>query len=137
MNTPAHLRSAATLLGEHGLHTGDRFVAADGSLDVCAALYQGATGGSLPDAFRTDDTAAIGLIKASTWTMAAIRAVYDSLGPEATIPDEDGPDEVIDRVIYWAATAPDAHSQPPTRLEVMGRLLRVANSLEQQAALAA
>lgn len=136
MNTPAHLRRAIALLEEHSLHTGDGFVAADGALDICAALYQGATY-VLPDAFRTDANAAIELIKASAWAMAAIRAVYDTLGPDVTMPDEDGPDEVIDRVCHWAATAPDRHAQPPTRTEVMGRLLRTADALDRQASASA
>ncbi|MFJ2752754.1 hypothetical protein [Streptomyces sp. NPDC087297] len=132
MNTAAHLRRAVDHLERHGLHTGHHFAASDGSLDICAALYLGATH-VLPDAFRTDDEAALALIKSSTWAMNAIRAVYDTLGPTVTIPESDGPDEVIDRVSHWAATAPDRHSQPPTRTEVMGRLLRTADALDQQA----
>ncbi|MFG3336923.1 hypothetical protein ACGFZZ_33510 [Streptomyces tendae] len=132
MHTSAHLRRAVELLEQHGLNTADRnFVAPDGSLDICAALYQAATC-VLPEAFRADADAALDLIKASTWAMAAIRAVYESLGPEVTMP-EDGPDEVIDRVSYWAATAPNRASQPPTRTEVMGRLLRTADALDQKA----
>jgi hypothetical protein len=132
MNTPAHLRRAAELLEQLGLYTGDDgFVGADGALDICAALYQGATC-VLPDVFRTDATAAVDVIKDSAWAMAAIRAVYNTLGPEVTLPDQDGPDEVIDRVSHWAATAPDRHSTPPTRTEVMGRLVRTAEDLDQK-----
>ncbi|MER5302193.1 hypothetical protein ABT039_22420 [Streptomyces lasiicapitis] len=120
MNTSAHLRRAAGLLDT------------DASLDVIAALYQGATW-ILPDAFRTDSDAAIELTKSSAWAMASIRAVYDTLGAEVTMPDQDGPDEVIDRVSHWAETAPDTQSQPPTRTEVIGRLLRTADALDQQA----
>ncbi|MDX3165961.1 hypothetical protein PV516_19425 [Streptomyces scabiei] len=137
MNTAAHLRRAAQLLEQHGLYTGDDgYVGSDGSLDICAALYQGATH-VLPDVFRTDATAAAEAITASTWAMAAIRAVYDTLGTEVTMPDQDGPDEVIDRVSHWAATPPFRQTQPPTRTEVMGRLLRTADTLDQQAITAA
>ncbi|MEU2453827.1 hypothetical protein ABZ605_27590 [Streptomyces sp. NPDC012765] len=132
MNTAAHLHQAVDLLERHGLHTGDRFVAPDGALDICAALYLAATG-VLPDAFRTDDEAALTLIKASVPAMAAIRAVYNSLGPTVTMPEHDGPDEVIDRVSHWATTALYQHALPPTRTEVIGRLLRTADTLAQQA----
>lgn len=132
MSTAAHLHRAVELLEHHGLHTGDHFVAPDGALDICAALYLAATG-ALPDAFRADDEAALALIKASPRAMTAIRAVYDTLGATVTIPEHDGPDEVIDRVSHWAATAPFQHAQPPTRTEVIGRLLRTADTLAPQA----
>ncbi|GAA1110729.1 hypothetical protein [Streptomyces javensis] len=131
MNTRGHLRRAVELIEKHGLLTGDSdgFIGPNGELDVCLAIYQGATG-VLPEVFRTDADAAIELIKASVWAMAAIRAVYDTLDSSM---DADGPDEVIDRVSHWANTAPDRHSRPPTRTEVMGRLLRVAEDLDHKA----
>ncbi|WP_333745538.1 DUF6197 family protein [Streptomyces sp. IBSBF 2950] len=137
MNTAAHLRRAAQLLEERGLYTGDDgYIGPDGSLDICAALYEGATC-VLPEVFRTDAEAAIEAITRSTWAMAAIRAVYDTLGAEVTMPDQDSPDEVVDRVSHWAATPPFRQTQPPTRTEVMGRLLRTADALDRQAAQAA
>ncbi|QKV98182.1 hypothetical protein HUT19_41410 (plasmid) [Streptomyces sp. NA02950] len=137
MKTADHLRRAVELIEKHGLYTGDdSYVGPDGSLDLCAALYQGATC-VLPEVFRTDTVAATEAIKSSAWAMAAIRAVYDALGPEVTMPETDGPDEVIDRVSHWAATAPFRQAQPPTRTQVMGRLLRTAEALDPQAATAA
>ncbi|MER6253685.1 hypothetical protein ABT224_20245 [Streptomyces sp. NPDC001584] len=131
--TPNHLRSAAALIEQHGLHAAEGdFVAPDGALDICAALYQAATL-ELADAFRTDADAAIELIKASPSAMAAIRAVYDTLGYEVTTPDEVDPEAVIDSVSRWAMSAPFPDMQPPTRTEVIGRLVRTADALDQQA----
>ncbi|MFD5882574.1 DUF6197 family protein [Streptomyces yangpuensis] len=130
---PKHLRRAAMLIEQNGLHTAEGdFVAPDGALDICAALHQGATG-ELPEAFHTDPDAAIDLITASPMAMAAIRAVYDTLGYEATSPDEEDPEAVIDSVSRWAMSAPFPDMPPPTRTEVIGRLVRTADALDQKA----
>ncbi|WP_435245180.1 DUF6197 family protein [Streptomyces tendae] len=128
--TPKVLRDAADLINHQGLHTGDQFVAADGALDLVAALYQAATL-ILPTVFRTDANQAITCIKGSQRALTAIRAVYDTL--DAAYPEVHDTDDVIDTVSHWAAVGdagPD--QQPPTTSEVIGRLLRLADRLEQQ-----
>ncbi|MFB7649381.1 hypothetical protein ACFC0S_16015 [Streptomyces sp. NPDC056084] len=129
-DTPKVLRDAAALINRHGLHTGDEFVGPDGALDVAAALYQAATL-ILPADFRTDAQSAIGHIKHSQRAMTAICAVYSTL--PAAWPEAHNDDQVIDTVSHWAAVGdagPD--QQPPTTSEVLGRLLRLADRLEQQ-----
>ncbi|PZT71429.1 hypothetical protein [Streptomyces sp. AC1-42T] len=114
-----------------------------GPLDVCAAIYMAATAEALPAVFRSTDPAdvhlAIELIKGNRDAMTAIHAVWQGLNSKITdedlcdgVPAVDGPDEWIDRVSYWAGTAPTSSAKPPTLLEVMGRLLRTATSLEHQ-----
>ncbi|MFH8295089.1 hypothetical protein [Streptomyces sp. NPDC018059] len=153
--TATLLRDAVFHLSQYGLHREHAFVGPNprahldhGPLDVCAAIYLAATASPLPPLFHStdpaDEQAAIELIKANPQAMAAIHALWDGLDSKITeadvcdeLPTADGPDEWIDRVSYWAATAPASWAEPPTLLEVMGRLLRTADALEQQTALAA
>ncbi|WP_282792955.1 hypothetical protein [Streptomyces sp. CC224B] len=150
------LRDAAFYLSQYGLHRGNSaFVAPTthahlnhGPLDVCAAIYLAATARPLPPVFHSTDPAdeqdATEMIKADPRAMAAIHALWEGLDSRVTeadvcdeVPTADSPDEWIDRVSHWAATAPDSRTDPPTLLEVMGRLLRTADALEQRTALAA
>ncbi|MCZ0983883.1 hypothetical protein O1L60_44780 [Streptomyces diastatochromogenes] len=129
-HTPKVLRDAADLINHQGLHTGDEFVGPDGSLDLVTALYQAATL-ILPEAFRTDADTAITYVKGSQRAMAAIRAVYDTLA--AAYPEVHDDGDVIDTVSHWAAVGDfGPGQQPPTTSEVIGRLLRTADALEQQ-----
>ncbi|MDJ0466107.1 hypothetical protein [Streptomyces sp. H27-C3] len=148
--TATLLRDAAFHLSQYGLHREHAFVGPNtrahldhGPLDVCAAVYLAATASPLPPLFHSADTAdeqaAIELIKAQPQAMAAIHALWDGLDSKITeadvsdeLPTADGPDEWIDRVSYWAATAPVSWAKPPTLIEVMGRLIRTADALEQQ-----
>ncbi|WP_098894218.1 hypothetical protein [Streptomyces sp. t99] len=148
--TATLLRDAVHHLSQYGLHREHAFVGPTtrahldhGPLDVCAAIYMAATANPLPPVFRStdsdDEQAAIELIKAHPEAMAAIHAVWDGLDSKITeadvcdeLPTADGPDEWIDRVSYWAAKAPASWAEPPTLLEVMGRLLRTADGLDQR-----
>ncbi|MEU9778469.1 MULTISPECIES: hypothetical protein [unclassified Streptomyces] len=148
--TATLLRDAVHHLSQYGLHRERAFVGPTtrpyldhGPLDVCAAIYMAATASALPSVFRStdsaDEQAAIELIKANPDAMDAIHAVWDGLDSKITeadvcdeLPTFDGPDEWIDRVSYWAIKAPASWAEPPTLLEVMGRLLRTAAALEQR-----
>jgi len=121
------LLDAAFLLDEYGLHTGPQFTdPTTGALDVCAAIYLAAEH-HLPNEFGTDEDTSIRIIHASARTMAAIRAVSDSLdtevchteiAPDVTVPD------YLEHVANWAAPIGDA--TPHTTSEVIGRLFRTA-----------
>ncbi|MEJ8654639.1 hypothetical protein WKI65_43065 [Streptomyces sp. MS1.AVA.3] len=150
-NTTAPLlRDAVFYLSQYGVHREHAFVGPntrdhldDGPLDVCAAIYLAATASPLPPVFHNTDTvgeqAAIELIKENPQAMAAIHALWEGLDSKITeadvcdeLPTADGPDEWIGRVSYWAATTPANWAEPPTLLEVMGRLIRTADAVEQQ-----
>ncbi|MFF3731002.1 hypothetical protein ACFYXM_11925 [Streptomyces sp. NPDC002476] len=153
--TATLLRDAVFHLSQYGLHREHAFVGPNtrthldhGPLNVCASIYMAATANPLPPVFHStetaDEQAAIELIKANPQAMAAIHAVWDGLDSKITevdvcdeLPTADGPEEWIDRVSYWAATAPTSWTEAPTLLEVLGRLIRTADALEQHTALAA
>ncbi|WP_446458703.1 hypothetical protein [Streptomyces rochei] len=120
------LHGTAYLLHHGGLHTGTQFASPQGPLDVCAAAYA-ITEGNLPDAFYEDEVTSIELIEASERAMAAIRAISHALdtAPCAT----DGGPDYIEHVSNWAATPPIGATQPPTTSEVIGRILRAADSI--------
>lgn len=127
---PQVLRAAARLINEHGLHTGTQFVGPDGSYDLAAAIYH-AGAMVLPDAFRTDAATALTLIKSCERAMDAIRAFYSTL--QAAYPEVHSDDEVIDTVSVWAEKGDwGPEQQPPTTSEVIGRLLRLADTLATQ-----
>ncbi|MEU8682941.1 hypothetical protein [Streptomyces sp. NPDC048611] len=137
--TAAILRYAACILTERGLHTGDQFAAPDGSLDICAAIYLAAHGKQLR-VFTFDEDLSIGFIECSAPAMQAIRAVSDHLDtPPCVVPIAPGHEvpDYIEHVSNWAATAAVFATRPPTTAEVIGRLLRTADTLDTPRALAA
>lgn len=136
MPTTAHiLRRTAKLIAAEGLHTGDQFAGTYTGLDICAAVYISAES-DFPTEFFTDEIASIRLIEASAGAMAAIRAISDAIDSEAceteiapgvTVPD------YIDHVSNWAATRAPFSSAPPTVSEVIGCILRAADTLATHA----
>lgn len=143
-DTARILREAARLITRQGLHTGTQFAgpsngfsSLDGPLDVCAAIYIAATG-KAPSEFQRDEVTSLAIIGASASAMQAIRALSDDLDTEpSTIPiteDHAVPDH-IEHVSNWAATAPiGKDTVPPTPAEVVGRILRTADTLDAQSA---
>lgn len=129
------LRATAALIDRDGLHTGDQFAAPTGALDVCAAAYVAARG-SIPTEFYDDEIASITLIEANPRAMAAIQAISRSITNYA-VPDTSGQPDVIEHVSNWANTAPIGENTPPSTAEVIGRILRAADQLQQQPATAA
>ncbi|MEU7435698.1 MULTISPECIES: hypothetical protein [Streptomyces] len=139
LETAAILRYAARILTERGLHTGDQFAAPDGSLDICAAIYVAAHGKELK-VFAFDEDYSIGFIECSAPAMAAIRAMSDHLdsapcftpiAPGVVVSD------YIEHVSNWAATIPVFGTRLLTTDEVIGRILRTADTLDAATALAA
>lgn len=129
-NTKYTLARAAHFLNILGLHTGDQFAARHVGLDVCAAIYVAAENDTFPEEFTTDEVASIRLIESSADAMTAIRAlsaVLDSepceteIAPGHTVPD------YIEHVSNWAATAPIGATEPPTKEQVIDRILRAAD----------
>jgi hypothetical protein len=140
-SVPHTLRLAAHLITYRGLHTGDQFATTPGGpLDICAAVYAAAEQPwdlpekiALPTEFYTDEVASLAIISSSTTAMAAIRAISESLDTP-TCDTENVPD-YIDHVSNWAATASPTHpKRPPTVGEVIGRILRAANTHTAHAA---
>ena len=134
-NTAYTLQRAAYLITMLGLHRGEQFAATDSdALDICAAVYMAAEE-SCPPEFTTDEVASLAIIEASAGAMAAIRAISDALDssvceteiePGTYVPD------YIEHVSNWAATAPIGEHFPPSTDEVIGRILRAANTVATQ-----
>ncbi|CAK7288598.1 hypothetical protein [Streptomyces misionensis] len=136
--TAVTLTGMACYADIHGLHTGEQF-AVDGPLgprlDICAIAYMQAEGGTIPPEFYADEIASIRLIECSAKAMAAIRAISDVLdssvcedpiAPGVSVPN------YIEHVSNWVATNPIGATKPPTTSEVIGRILRAANTLATQ-----
>lgn len=125
-STATALRVTASLLTDHGMHTGNQFVAADGSMDICAAAYRAVTG-HLPICFRDDECLALTFIETCDPALDVIAAISHSLDTEP--PTDPGATEpnLVDHVSNWAATTPVFGTRPPTASEVIGRLLRTAH----------
>jgi len=133
ISTGTILRTAAQLLHEFGLHTGEQFADNNtGRLDVCAAIYRAATG-STPNCFLTDEDMASTLIGSNPDVGDAIRMVSAVLPtPPCTtevVPGYEVPD-YVEHVSNWAATAPVLADLPPTVSEVMGVLERAADTAD-------
>lgn len=130
--TACTIRTAVHLLETHGLHTGPQFIGPHMELDVVAAVYIAAEG-IIPGSFRTNETAALSLIHTSAPTMQAIRAISAGLDTEPpytqVCPGLELP-EYVDHVAHWATMPGIGQHQPPTRLEVIGRLLRTADQVD-------
>jgi hypothetical protein len=107
-------------------------------LDICAVAYIVAEGCQPPPEFFTNEVASLRLIECSSRAMAAIRAISDALDtdvceteiePGTRVPD------YIEHVSNWAATASPVHpKRPPTVDEVIGRILRAAQAVDQRTA---
>ncbi|QLJ06785.1 hypothetical protein HZZ00_37795 (plasmid) [Streptomyces sp. NEAU-sy36] len=138
MNSTARiLRTAARYISQHGLHTGEQF-AEGATLDICAAIYMAAQapGASIPAAFYTDQAASMDILEASEDAMAALRALSASITNYA-VPDTNGQPDVIEHVFNWTATRAINCAKPPTLTEVIGRMTRTADDLDQTTAHAA
>ena len=134
------LQRMAQVISLHGVHTGDQFAVRthENRLtqhDICALAWVVAEGRIAPREFFTDEVASLAIIGASAPALAAIRAISDALdtdvcvteiAPGATVPD------YIEHVSNWAATPPVFAAQPPTTDEVIGCILRAANTVAQQ-----
>ncbi|MGW7283892.1 DUF6197 family protein [Streptomyces sp. NPDC054847] len=135
-STAQILRDAASFISCYGLHTGEQFASAgllSDRLDVCAAIYEAAER-MFPAEFYTDEDASLRLIECSAGAMAAIRAISDALDTQPctteVAPGLDMPD-YIEHVSNWARTPAIGETAPPTTSEVIGRILRAAQNLEQ------
>lgn len=131
------LADTAAVINIDGLYRGDQFGVRGhiDRLDICAiafvvAEWRGPL--SIPEEFFTDELASIRLIESSAGAMAAIRAISDvldshvdeeELAPGCFVPN------YIAHVSNWARTAPVGASEPPSTAEVIGRILRAANTL--------
>lgn len=133
------LEDLAAFITCYGLHTGDQFAATGphgyNQLDICAIAYVVAEAADVPVEFFTDELTSLAIIEASAPAMSAIRAISDVLD-SSVCEDEIAPGmyvpNYIDHVSNWAATTPIGEKQPPTVDEVIGRILRAANTLATQ-----
>ncbi|WP_158913530.1 DUF6197 family protein [Streptomyces sp. MBT28] len=123
------LRRMATVINTHGLHRGEQFAAhgPTDALDICAIAYIVAEDRPAPAVFFNDEVASFELIEASDRAMAAIRAISAALDTEPC--DTNGGPDYIEHVSNWAATPPIGATEPPTTSEVIGRILRAADSI--------
>ncbi|MFF8910569.1 DUF6197 family protein [Streptomyces olivaceoviridis] len=136
MQTTAQtLAETAHIISTHGLHTGEQFAATDSdAVDICAAVYMAAEG-TCPPEFANDEVASLAIIEASAPAMAAIRAiseVLDSSVNETEIEPGTWVPDYIEHVSQWAMTPGIGQTEPPTTSEVIGRILRAANTLAIQ-----
>ncbi|MFB8182553.1 hypothetical protein ACFC8N_42520 [Streptomyces sp. NPDC055966] len=131
-NPISTLQDAAAVINTDGLYRGGLCWRGDlDHLTIAAHIYARAEWG-LPDEFFTDPDAALRLIQCSAGTMAAIRALSDSLyttAPEVEIVPGLYVADHIRHVTKWAADT-------TTTSEVIGRLLSAANALAIQTPIA-
>lgn len=138
--TTAVLQDMAAVIDIDGLHRGEQ-LAARGYItryDICALAYAIAEWrtSNPPAEFFTDELASMRLIESSAGAMAAIKAISqvldshvdeEELAPDFFVPN------YISHVSNWVRTAaPIAPHRPPTASEVIGRILRAANTLATQ-----
>jgi hypothetical protein len=135
------LQDMASVIAIDGLHRGEQLGEPGYGIDrfdICALAYLMAEGiGPLrhPREFFDDELAGIRLIESSPGAMAAIRAIStvldtpvteEELAPGFFVPN------YIEHVSNWARTTAPGDQQPPTISEVIGRILRAANTLATQ-----
>ena len=136
-DTVQDLQAMAHFITRYGLHTGDQFAAPGPAapMDICAVAYVVAERCAPPAEFYTDELASIALIECSAKAMTAIQAISDVLD-SPVCEDEIAPGmyvpNYIEHVSNWAATTPIGEKTPPTTSEVIGRILRAANTLATQ-----
>jgi hypothetical protein len=146
MRNPQHtLADLAAVINIDGLYRGEQFgIRGDiDRLDICAHAFMVAEWRgplSIPAEFFTDELASIALIEASAGTMAALRALSAQLD-SAVDEDEIAPGffvpNYVSHVSNWVRTAPPYEPRrPPTTSEVIGRILRAANTLATQTPIA-
>ncbi|MFG2359446.1 hypothetical protein [Streptomyces sp. NPDC048521] len=135
------LQDMAAVINIEGLHRGEQFGERGDidRLDICAHAFLVAEWHGplrVPAEFFTDELASIRLIESSPGAIAAIRAISDAL--DSTVDEEElAPGffvpNYISHVSNWVRTAsPVAPKRPPTTSEVIGRILRAANTLTTQ-----
>ncbi|MFE1451928.1 DUF6197 family protein [Streptomyces olivaceoviridis] len=130
-STAKILEETAHILTTHGLHRGEQFAATDcDAVDICAAVYMAAEG-TCPPEFAEDEGASRDLIESSERSMAAIRAISAAI-TNYEVPDSDGHPDLIEHVSQWTFTPPIGEKTPPTTSEVIGCILRAANTLATQ-----
>ena len=132
-STAGTLRRAAHLINHRGLHTGNQFAdKATNTADIAAAIFVAAEA-HMPAEFYTDEVTSLEIIAASAPTMAAIRTLSDSLPTEPSYTEIVAGHQVpeyIEHVSNWAATTPVWGTRPPTTSEVIGALLRAAQTAD-------
>ncbi|MFG2970866.1 hypothetical protein ACGFZS_47120 [Streptomyces sp. NPDC048288] len=133
------LQDMAAVIDIDGLHRGEQLAVRGyiNRFDICAVAFGVAEGrySTPPAEFFTDELAAMTLIEASAGAMAAIKAIShvldthvdeEELAPGFFVPN------YISHVSNWARTTPVGETRPPTATEVIGRILRAANTLATQ-----
>lgn len=128
MTTHRVLRRMATVINTTGIHRGEQFAFRGpmDQLDICAIAYTVAEDRPAPAVFFTDEVDSIELIESSDRAMAAIRAISAALDTEPC--ETNGVPDYIEHVSNWAATASIGEHFPPTTSEVIGRILRAADT---------
>jgi hypothetical protein len=136
-NTAQDLQAMASFIARYGLHTGEQLAAPGPAapMDICAVAYIVAERCAPPAEFYTDQVASMRLIEASAGAMAAIRAiseVLDSGVNESQVEPGTWVPDYIEHVAQWAMRPGIGCTEPPTVDEVIGRILRAANTLATQ-----
>jgi hypothetical protein len=123
------LRRMATVINNDGLHRGENLAhhGATDRFDICALAYIVAEDRPAPAEFFTDEPAAMDLIENSVPAMDAIRAISAAID-NYLVPDSDGQPDPIEHVAQWACTPPIGYTTPPTNSEVIGCILRAAET---------
>ncbi|TXS68897.1 hypothetical protein [Streptomyces sp. sk2.1] len=128
-STGTILRTTAHILSYYGLHTGKQFASADGRLDICAAIFR-ATTGKTPNCFLTDEDTALLQIRMCEPAMDAIHMLSAILPTQPPTDPDTSADDHIEHVTHWATTPTWPDQQPPTTSEVIGAILRAAQTAD-------
>jgi hypothetical protein len=140
-DTAQDLQAMAHYVSRYGLHTGPQFAAPGpvAPMDICAVAFIVAERCAPPAEFYTDEDASLRLIEASAAAMTVIRAISEVLDTPVCetemVPGFYVPD-YVEHVSHWAVTG-DNGMEPPSLNEVIGCILRAANTLAIQTAPAA
>ncbi|HEY5834939.1 hypothetical protein [Streptomyces sp.] len=128
-DTARTLRAAAYNLTYFGLWTGANFALDGGGLSITAAIYRAVTGAT-PNAFLDDENTSLRLIHANTHVMDAVAFLSSCLDTQPPSDQATALPDHIEHIERYAAEPPPGATQPPTASEVIGRILRAANTAD-------
>lgn len=132
--TAETLRTSAHIVTYFGLWTGTQFASSDGRLSITAAIYRAVTKAT-PNAFLDNEDAALALIGENPTVMNAVKFLSACLDTEPPVDKATRRYDHIEHIERYAAEKPPHSTTPPTEAEVIGRILRAAQTADNLAGL--
>lgn len=134
-STGRTLRIMASIVATDGVHTGEQLAhrGATDRYDICALAWIVAEDRPAPDVFFHNQADAMDLLQASKPAMDVLRTLSTSIR-DYEVPDTDGQPDVIEHVFNWTATPGIGKTKPPSRAEIVVRLLHASERATTNAA---